>query len=120
MKFTLQYMNPPSFSTARSASPLHSAAAMKQRFLFVLLGVLSLLVSSIFLMAADSGKEGQQAAPGEKPDFAGDQAVISGEKEWGFDLLGCDEEGDDLGECLKRRMASEAHLDYIYTQELNP
>ncbi|XP_031500835.1 putative phytosulfokines 6 [Nymphaea colorata] len=31
----------------------------------------------------------------------------------------CDD-GVDVEECLKRRMMSEAHLDYIYTQEVKP
>ncbi|KAE8693031.1 hypothetical protein F3Y22_tig00110819pilonHSYRG00201 [Hibiscus syriacus] len=34
-----------------------------------------------------------------------------------FGVEACDA-GDD--ECLKRRMISEAHLDYIYTQNLKP
>ncbi|KAI3989369.1 hypothetical protein MKX01_022015 [Papaver californicum] len=33
----------------------------------------------------------------------------------------CDESGDEKEEeCLKRRMISEAHLDYIYTQHHKP
>ncbi|CAN6452369.1 unnamed protein product [Victoria cruziana] len=31
----------------------------------------------------------------------------------------CDD-GADVEECLKKRMMSEAHLDYIYTQEAKP
>ncbi|KAL8151112.1 hypothetical protein V2J09_020920 [Rumex salicifolius] len=33
----------------------------------------------------------------------------------GFELESCEEDRDE--ECLKRRLISEAHLDYIYTQQ---
>ncbi|KAM3232054.1 putative phytosulfokine 6 [Capsicum chacoense] len=34
-------------------------------------------------------------------------------------LMGVEECGEEDGECLKRRVLAEAHLDYIYTQHHN-
>ncbi|KAK9123970.1 hypothetical protein Sjap_013572 [Stephania japonica] len=41
------------------------------------------------------------------------------EQEKSLDLMGMEKCGVQDEECLKRRMMAEAHLDYIYTENLN-
>ncbi|CAN1171527.1 Putative phytosulfokines 6 [Linum perenne] len=52
-----------------------------------------------------------------RPLAAAAAGDISEESSESMELMGMEKcEKDDVDECLERRMISEAHLDYIYTQ----
>ncbi|KAK1276651.1 putative phytosulfokines 6 [Acorus gramineus] len=69
--------------------------------------------------------EGEIGVQTDGPSQIGASEVMQGEEDESFvrgmQMMGledCDHNGED--ECLKGRLLSEAHLDYIYTQQQNP
>ncbi|XP_039012760.1 putative phytosulfokines 6 isoform X2 [Hibiscus syriacus] len=87
---------------------------MKQSFLSGVLLFLVLLISFYHLSARFiADKRGEQEVELTQITDREDTELMNQL----FGVEACDA-GDD--ECLKRRMISEAHLDYIYTQNLKP
>ncbi|KAG0480655.1 hypothetical protein HPP92_011513 [Vanilla planifolia] len=91
---------------------------MKQTSLLLLF---LLLAFSLLFPSSIQGK-----AKASRPlahSMRGEMEEVFEEKAWGFAgqkeevLDGCD---DDDDECFERRMMLDAHLDYIYTQQLKP
>ncbi|KAK8475133.1 hypothetical protein V6N13_094628 [Hibiscus sabdariffa] len=87
---------------------------MKQSFLSSLL--LLLLFSSHLSARLIADKQGKEEVELTQITDMEDTEVMN--QLFGVELEESCETGDD--ECLKRRMISEAHLDYIYTQHHKP
>ncbi|XP_019055840.1 PREDICTED: putative phytosulfokines 6 [Nelumbo nucifera] len=95
---------------------------MKQSFrspgllLFLLFLLLSYSTTSARLMMQP--KQGDKAAKGH--EIVNPDPILKTAEEDTWNLLGLEKCENLDEECLKRRMISEAHLDYIYTQHHRP
>ncbi|KAH7836977.1 hypothetical protein Vadar_008116 [Vaccinium darrowii] len=93
---------------------------MKQNLhsIALLLSLLFLITTSQALARFLATKQGVEE---QKPNeiTTGGSVMETEDDDW-MNLMGMEDcqSGDE--ECLKRRMAAEAHLDYIYTQHLKP
>ncbi|KAK1323830.1 putative phytosulfokines 6 [Acorus calamus] len=97
---------------------------MKQSFHFhsLLFIFLVIFIHTTKATHLEGPKEGEIGVQTDGPSQMGASEVMQGEEDESFmQMMGledCDHNGED--ECLKGRLLSEAHLDYIYTQQQNP
>ncbi|KAJ4724942.1 Phytosulfokine [Melia azedarach] len=92
---------------------------MKQSFHFSALLLFLLLLSSKISARFIPPKQGQEEVKLKEITSKGSLQQMEDSQEM-MNLMGMEvcEDGDE--ECLKRRVISEAHLDYIYTQHHKP
>ncbi|XP_010912231.1 uncharacterized protein [Elaeis guineensis] len=117
---------PDDLHTHPPISPCHSLLARQQGIMkrttgsHVLLPLLFLLVIILSVHTTRASRLLQQPEPG-RQDVRVDDLPLPGhaaemEEKYSWELMGLHECKEEDEECLKRRMISEAHLDYIYTQ----